>query len=354
MKAAFAAIIVAALSMPCAGAAEFADVLNVPGIPSALALSTLQNGLAMAGTRLVSVGQRGHILYSDNQGKSWAQAAVPVSSDIVAVHFPSPQKGWAVGHDGVVLHSSNGGAGWSRQFDGRMAAQRMQEFYAANPSKLTADGADAHARLEADLQQYVIDGPDKPFLDVWFENDQVGFIVGSFNLIFRTSDGGKTWLPWYTQTENPKGLHLYAIRPVGQDLFIVGEQGLVLKLDRAAERFRAVDLPYNGSLFGIVGNKAAAIAFGLRGNVFRTTNAGKSWQKVETEIGSALTAGCVAADGRIFLVSQTADILVSTDDGLTFSRKKMEKPMSAGAVIALQNGGLLVAGTRGLRLQSLK
>jgi len=101
----------------------FQDVLDTPAEKSPLAPNTLYNSVVLAGKRLVSVGQRGHIVYSDDDGKSWVQATVPVSSDLVAVHFATPQKGWAVGHDGVVLQSADGGATWNKQFDGRTAAQ---------------------------------------------------------------------------------------------------------------------------------------------------------------------------------------------------------------------------------------
>ena len=73
--------------------APFQDVLDVPAVKSALAAKTLLVGVTLAGKRIVSVGQRGHIVYSDDQGKSWTQASVPVSSDLLAVHFPTPQKG---------------------------------------------------------------------------------------------------------------------------------------------------------------------------------------------------------------------------------------------------------------------
>lgn len=33
---------------------------------------------------------------------------MPVSSDLVAVSFPDAANGWAVGHDGVVLKTSDG------------------------------------------------------------------------------------------------------------------------------------------------------------------------------------------------------------------------------------------------------
>ncbi len=107
----------------------FRDVLDMPAAPSKLAAKSLLIGVALAGERIVGVGPHGHIVYSDDQGKSWVQAAVPVSSDLVAVHFPTRQKGWAVGHDGVVLHSSDSGATWSKQFDGHAAAQLMVNRY---------------------------------------------------------------------------------------------------------------------------------------------------------------------------------------------------------------------------------
>ncbi|TWJ11095.1 WD40/YVTN/BNR-like repeat-containing protein, partial [Geobacter argillaceus] len=103
--------------------ALFQDVLDTPAAKSSHAAQTLLTSVTLAGTRVVGVGQHGHIVYSDDRGKNWTQSTVPVSSDLLAVHFPSAQKGWAVGHDGVVLHSSDGGANWVKQFDGRAAAQ---------------------------------------------------------------------------------------------------------------------------------------------------------------------------------------------------------------------------------------
>ena len=71
-----------------AQASTYVDVLDLPAQSSALAARSPLLGVAQAGQRLVTVGQRGHILYSDDAGQNWQQADVPVSSDLTAVQFP--------------------------------------------------------------------------------------------------------------------------------------------------------------------------------------------------------------------------------------------------------------------------
>ncbi|HSX69522.1 MAG TPA: YCF48-related protein, partial [Pseudomonas sp.] len=277
------AVLLAATSAPFCRpvvAQGFVDVLDSPAQMSPLAQHGLLVGLASAGERLVAVGQRGHILHSDDHGRSWQQARVPVSSDLVAVHFPTARHGWAVGHDGVVLHSADGGASWQRQFDGRQVGPVLLNHYRALARSKPGD--ETVAVLVREAQRMTEEGADKPFLDVWFESERVGYIVGAFNLIFRTEDGGNSWTPWLERTDNPGALNLYAIRPAGGELFIAGEQGLLLKLDRSSGRFVPSPTPYAGSFFGILGTPEVALVFGLRGNVFRSVDAGASWSQVET------------------------------------------------------------------------
>jgi photosystem II stability/assembly factor-like uncharacterized protein len=340
-----------AWAAPTAG---WRDVLETPAAKSPLAPRALVNGLARAGDRMVAVGQRGHVLLSDDLGKTWRQAEVPVSSDLVAVAFPTATQGWAVGHDGIVLRSADAGATWTQVLDGHQAGAAMLEHYKREAAAATASEADKAAALVKEAERFAAQGAENPFLDVGFEDQRTGYLVGAFGLIFRTADGGATWQPWLHLDANPQGLHLYAVRAVAGEVYVAGEQGLMLKLDRTAGRLRPLELPYKGTLFGIVGNARALIVHGLRGTVLRSTDQGRSWQSVPTGLQVGLTGSTVDANGRFVIVSQAGHVLVSSDDGASFKLAKIQQPVPAAAVLTAGNDGVVVGGPRGLATQALQ
>jgi len=314
------------------------DVLDAPALQSPLAPRALVNALAVAGNRLVAAGQRGHVLLSDDGGARWQQAEVPVSADLVAVNFPTPERGWAVGHDGVVLASSDAGRQWTRQLDGRSLGEVLVAFYKQH----------GDAKWLAEAERFAAQGAENPLLDVWFDDADHGVVVGAFGLALRTRDGGKTWEPLLHATDNPKALHLYAVRRVGGELYIAGEQGLLLRLDRTSERFVAQSLPYQGTLFGLVGNERVVLAYGLRGNLVRSTDGGRSWQAGSAGVPVGLTAATLDGRGRIVLVSQAGHVLVSADDGASFTPQKLQRAQPAAAVARGNSATLVIGGPRGL------
>jgi photosystem II stability/assembly factor-like uncharacterized protein len=124
-------------------------------IESPKAAKGLMIDVVHAGKRLVAVGDRGHILYSDDQGSTWTQAKVPTRQLLTAVYFVDDQHGWAVGHDAQILSSSDGGATWTQQYQ--------------------------------DLKR------ESPLLDIWFKDASHGLAVGAYGALIETTDGGKTW-----------------------------------------------------------------------------------------------------------------------------------------------------------------
>lgn len=334
-----------------AEAADFQDPLAVAARPSELASRSLLQGVARAGSRLVAVGQRGHIVHSDDGGASWHQAAVPVSSDLTAVFFVNERKGWAVGHDGVVLHTADGGSKWTLQLDGRRANEKlvghMQQRVQAQPQSTELQ------RLLDEARRYQAQGADKPFLDVWFADERNGYVVGAYNLIFRTADGGASWEPWFDRIDNPKLLNLYGIGAAGGGLYVVGESGLVLKLDAATQRFQARPTPYAGSYFGVAGTAGTVVAFGLRGNAYRSDDGGTRWDKVDAGLPATIVAATSLPGGALALADASGRVAVSDGAGREFKVVALKPVMAVTGIVDAGNGLLARVGPRGVAVTAL-
>jgi len=311
----------AVLSAPVlAAAAPTADV--VYSIESAKASKGLMLDVVHAGKRLVAVGDRGHILYSDDQGAAWTQAKVPTRQLLTAVFFVDDKHGWAVGHDAQILASEDGGVTWTKQFE--------------------------------DLRR------ESPLLDVWFKDVNSGFAVGAYGALLETTDGGKNWEDVSDRLANEDQYHLNAIAAVKDSgIFIVGEQGSMFRSGDEGQTWEKLEGPYEGSLFGVIGTAqpATLLVYGLRGNLYRSTDFGTTWEQVELKAArGALEFGLSGAtlldDGSIVIVGNGGSVIRSSDDGETFSVFNRPDRISVSSVTAAGNGNLILAGQGGVRVTS--
>jgi len=376
-------LLLVAAVIQSAGAAvdnKFIDPLDQPAVlhPKASTKGVLM-AAGLAGKRIVALGGHGIVLYSDDQGRSWVQATVPLESALVALSFTSPLKGWASGHDGAVIFTGDGGKSWTKRLDGRSTAKLILAHYQGELEKHPDDAVLAEAVNHA--QRLVEEGPDKVFLDVWFQDELNGYLVGSFGLILATADGGKNWVPWMDRTDNPDGYHLHSIRGAGSEVFIAGEHGLILRLDREKNRFSALPLPsqgkvlgisadqlgdqtgrtrldtegiaalaepYHGTMFGVLVRDSEVTVFGLGGRVFISRDNGKNWDLIPTDSTSNINGGAYLPDGRIVLVTEDEHILLSQNNKTRFTHSSCGMPCYS--VAAIDASHLVVAGKRGVRV----
>ncbi len=333
-----------------AAADPFRDPIDLPAARTTLPTATPINAVTRAGRRLVAVGIRGLVIVSDDAGATWQQASVPVSSDLTAVQFVTPQLGWITGHDGVVLHSADSGAHWVKQLDGRMTARLLTKHFEA----LVAKGDSQAKTLLAAVQQNYAVGPEQALLGVSFKDERNGWVCGSFGTLLATQDGGKTWQSGMERIDNARLLHLNAIVQIGGGLFIASEQGTVFRLDAQGQRFAAQATGYAGSFFGFVGRGADVIAYGLRGTAFRSRDAGATWHKLGLGVSAGLNGGAVFDDGTLALVSQDGRVLLSSDRGDSFRPLAVARPGLFTSIAQAAPGAAVVGGLAGVSVLALR
>ncbi len=357
-------LLLSATSLLAAGAILAADAptrpaaLDRPAMTTTRATHMAALAITRAGERLVSVGEAGVVLLSDDNGHDWRQADVPVTVSLTGVQFLGTRTGYATGHMGVVLKTSDGGEHWKRVLDGVQAAElallRAQAVRAALPADddPAADG-DAIKRANRALREarlLVSDGPDKPFLGLHFMDTDNGFVFGAYNLILRTRDGGRTWESWADRVTNPRGLHLYGMTATGKHLFLAGEQGLLLRADLDGGRFEPLESPYKGSYFGIESTGSGHIlAFGLRGNAFHSDDDGNHWRKIDTGVNASISSAARLPDGGLMLLSQRGDLLKSPPSLSTFTLERANPPLPIADLVLAPDGTPVAASLAGVR-----
>ena len=331
-------------------AAERQTALSRPAIKAVRPTQAVMVCVARAGLRLVAGGERGLIVFSDDNGRQWQQAEVPVSVTLTAMRFANKLEGWAVGNMGVVLRTRDAGATWQRVLDGRTAAELTLK--AAQSAYTAASAGAAAQRLQAPLEdamRLVSEGADKPFTDIIVRSDGSLLVIGAYGLAFSSTDGGTTWTSQMQKLPNPDGLSLYGYASRFDEQWLLGEQGILLRSAGHNGAFTAADSPSTGSLFGALTLRdGTLLMYGLRGKVFHSVAPGEPWATVQTPVDASLFTGLQLDDGRVLLAGQAGQLLVSGDSGRSFKGVglKLRYPFSAMAVTP--DGALVMAGSRGL------
>jgi photosystem II stability/assembly factor-like uncharacterized protein len=327
--------------------------------------------ICAAGERLVVAGEYGNVLFSDDNGGTWRQARVPTTRMLTGVYFIDRLHGWAVGHDGLILASDDGGEQWRLQRDGlvlqhqlnlenREAAhrrveevqERLETADEAARVQLATDLEEARSELEsaeATLQEAEFTAP---LFDVWFQDANHGWAVGAFGTLAATRDGGQHWVSQEKTLNNPEEFHLNTVTGDGKGrVFIAGEGGVMFRSLDGGQNWESLEPFYEGSWFGAVydAQHDALLIFGLRGNLYRSTNFGTTWDEVLTGSDNTLAGGNASAGGEIVLAGAAGTVLTSTDGGQSFQRTFTENRLGlssgishAGRVIVVGQGGVEV------------
>jgi len=138
-------------------------------------------------------------------GGSWIQDQIRPSGEYNAIHFVDNNNGWAVGDNGIIIHTTDG-INWSTQ--------------QTNPA-------------------YIL-------TDVFFLNAQEGWAVGSGGTILHTTNGGSTW------NAEGAGLTSFILRGIHfvstTNGYVVGNEKTLLKFGELTSVENEEELPTEFSL----------------------------------------------------------------------------------------------------------
>ncbi|MBY6204046.1 hypothetical protein [Halomonas denitrificans] len=326
-----------------------------PALEARLADQSLLLDILRYDDRFVAVGQRGHVLLSDD-GRTWSQAdRVPVQSTLTRIEREG-RRLWAVGHDSAILSSADGGRTWF-------------------------------------IQNWDEDA-EEPLLDVEFLTALKGFAVGAYGRFMVTSDGGVTWqteriedrlvseaIDWGDVAAAEDGIDTLPedFEPEanvetdeGEDVFVdkgcyefyechlndllvledgrlmmAAERGFGYRSEDGGETWESFRFPYSGSMFGLIELGDCIIAFGLRGHIQRSCDFGDRWEDLQYGGDQTLMGATHLPDGRVLIVGAAASRVTIDEDGRI--EEQVDRLGSDYAAVLVQGDHLILVGEDGVR-----
>jgi photosystem II stability/assembly factor-like uncharacterized protein len=367
-----AAFVIAGLGSSTSVAAPGAEPEYAPIMPKAIS-STLIDVAYAGSRRVVAVGERGIVLYSDDQGENWQQGKMPFFRMLTGVSFIDDKRGWAVGHQSMVFHTRDGGETWERQLDGFRFQEkanvdnlrRTRAAYEALAAELE-ENPDASRELELedalfafeDAQLYM----EEPLVptnlhDVWFLDDSHGWAVGSFGRLIETSDGGASWVDSSHLVATQDGFHLNSITGTGDGkIIIVGEGGVVFRSTDVGKTWAQIDSGFYGSFFGSVYDPVNNLvtAFGLAGALYQSRDFGLTWNKLDGGVQGSLAGGTVTAQGNTVLVGPGGLVLIMNGADASVQQHAESDRMNHSAVLHLAENDYILVGAGGVKRAKIK
>ncbi|MFT6989611.1 MAG: photosystem II stability/assembly factor-like uncharacterized protein [Paraglaciecola sp.] len=300
------------------------DLLQIPALTSGIANKSIITNIIKHQDQIIAVGERGHILsWSDMD--NWQQHTVPVSLTLTDITTLNDGTRFAVGHDSVILKNDPQSDIWTTVFDGNELTKLKITFISKKIETLQNQLDELTDEDEIEELQFNIedlqfnmedaeveleDGPNKPLLGITASVNNQLFAVGAYGTLLTSDDLGNTWQLIDGQIENPDQYHLNSIVTADNGLiYIVGENGLGFSSKDNGLSWQTMDMPYDGSLFGITTKQNSLVAFGLQGNFMVSYDNGQSWEASNIGSSASLLGGVIADDMTASLVGHAGIIV---------------------------------------------
>lgn len=197
------------------------------------------NGIsAVSASEAWAVGDDGILLHTDNTGVTWLSKVSPTSVRLNAVHFLDAHNGYILGNTGMLFRTDDAGASWTR-----IPLSTTEDLLAIavvdstnvwvsgrNGTILRYSGVDvSFIQQSVSIQSVDING-------INFYNSLVGWACCSSGAVLRTINGGSDWSVTSVTVQDSSGVEravttsLNAIRFVNlNDGWVVGDAGTILR-----------------------------------------------------------------------------------------------------------------------------
>lgn len=276
--------------------------------------------------------ESGGVLWRTVRGQDYRDR----SNRIGALWFSDAKRGWAIGSNGYLLHTTDGGVTWSRgQQVGavvdRASAMAIQ-FVSAAQGWLVHSGS-LLATRDAGLSWSLVPMPGNPraLVSMHFVDVQRGWVVSDSGNVYATVDGGRAWV-----AQGPLGGPLSTVRFANANVGVaLGLDGRVWRTDNAGANWTARIGPTAGTLQHLTFVDPSKVwAVGSGGLVASSPDAGVNWTGVSIpNCGQCTFKNVFFADSANGWVVGGAAIYATRDGGSSWVEQQLPRQTLGGEFV---------------------
>lgn len=208
---------------------------------------------------------------------------IPQGNALNGVHFTNDNTGWAVGEQGTIIKTTNGGSSWIIQNSGTYAGLNAVQFLNANLGFAVGDSGVILKTTNGGTNWNKLNsGYNYWMSSLHFVNENYGW-VGAGNYILATTNGGANWQSYYQGA--PFSIHgvFFLSETTG---FWVGFGGVNKTINGGSSFTRLSNVPSNYDYDDIYFiNSTTGWIVGEGGVVAKTTDGGSTWTQVGNVTG---------------------------------------------------------------------
>ena len=309
-------------------------------------------------------GDAGIILRSTDGGRSWETSSYGVTDFFSDVSFASRTTGTAVGSFGTVFRTTDGGTSWTLQTQGPRVS--LQGVWYTSPTTGTVAGyrgAIFHTIDGGKTWTTQASGTKEDLWGVTFTDDNTGFIVGQAGMILKTTNAGTAWTPlsfgdkvWFSGISFGSQRTGIAVGkydgPTTRDNDSV--YSVIYRTTNGGTTWLSVYTEMRQWLTGVsFGTGEVATAVSVDGFVLRTTDGGTSWNQPKITVAPVhLNAVSSVGPNIITAVGDRGTILRSNDGGASWVTQASGTPERLNSVSFSDESHGVVVGDSGVVLRT--
>ncbi len=298
------------------------------------------------------VGRNGTILKTKDGGETWFPRARGASDDFESVTFTDGgTTGWIVGRNGTILGTSNGGATWKPRhistseditsedsWRGDITSNDLLSVTSSNDGETGWAVGENGTILKTDNGGASWMPRDAGFdIDIGFltsvtfaADDTTGWAVGWNNTVVRSTDGGDTWTQFPRRSPNTESV---TSSVDGATAWAVGPSAGIVKITDGGQTWERLDSGTTAWLEWVTFSADGATGWvvGRRGTILKTADGGQTWERRSTDTAADLRSVAFTRNGTTGLAVGSNGTILRTTDGDTWT------PSNAGLPSELES-----------------